>query len=123
MRIPAFVAIVVLGNLCGNLLLRAGMRASPDYVHAILNLPAISGVMLLIAAALAQLALLSWADLSYITPLTSIGYVLAAICGSVFLHEPLTAMRLTAILFIAAGAAAVSGTRPSTHESGSRVDP
>ena len=33
------------------------------------------------------MALLSWADLSYVLPVTSVGYVLVALAGRSLLHE------------------------------------
>jgi drug/metabolite transporter (DMT)-like permease len=117
LRTPLFVAIVISGDLVGNVLLRAGMRGStalPAIVHALLYPWVLVGVLLLIVGVVAQLALLSWADLSYVTPMTSIGYVLTALAGKLFLHEPLAAARWAAIFLIAAGVALVSSTPYST---------
>ena len=41
------------------------------------------GVSLLILWMLSRMALLSWADLSYVLPVTSIGYVLVALAGRI----------------------------------------
>jgi uncharacterized membrane protein len=55
--------------------------------------------------------------LSYVLPVTSIGYVLVAIAGHVLLHEQITAKRWTGIGLIVAGVALVSlGTAPQTTE-------
>jgi drug/metabolite transporter (DMT)-like permease len=121
-RIVLFVAIIVCGDLAGNVLLRAGMRDSTAlsalapmaYLHSLLNPSIMAGVLVLIVCFAAQLALLSWADLSYVTPVTSIGYVLTALAGNLFLHEPLSTSRLAAVILITAGVALVSGTPPST---------
>jgi drug/metabolite transporter (DMT)-like permease len=101
LRTALFVAIVVCGNLGGNVLLRAGMHRSTAlpalapmaYLNALLNPWVWVGMLLLIVGVAAQLALLSWADLSYVAPVTSIGYVLTALAGNLFLHEPLSAAR------------------------------
>jgi len=122
LRTALFVAIVVCGNLVGNVLLRAGMRRSTalpalaptNYVYALLYPWVLVGVLLLIVGVAAQLALLSWADLSYVAPVTSIGYVLTALAGKVFLHEPFSTPRWAAILLITAGVTLVSRTPPST---------
>jgi len=121
-RTALFVAIVVGGNLAGNVFLRTGVRGSTAlpalapmaYLQALLNPWVLVGVLLLIVGLAAQLALLSWADLSYVAPVTSIGYVLTAVAGRLFLHEPLSMARWAAIFLITAGVALVSRTIPST---------
>ena len=45
------------------------------------------GTTLLIFWLLSRMTLLGWADLSYVLPVTSIGYVLNAILGKVFFGE------------------------------------
>jgi uncharacterized membrane protein len=61
------------------------------------------------------MALLSWADLSYVLPVTSVGYVLVAVIGRVFLHESISVTRWAGIVLIMAGVALVSGgSAPST---------
>ena len=52
------------------------------------------GVVLLILWLLSRMALLSWADLSYVLPVTSVGYVLVALIGKLLLNEPITAAAL-----------------------------
>ena len=41
------------------------------------------GVALLIVWTLTHMALLSWADLSYVMPVTAIGYVVTAFAGTI----------------------------------------
>jgi uncharacterized membrane protein len=60
------------------------------------------------------MALLSWADLSYVLPVTSIGYVVVALIGKVMLHESITGRRWAGIGLIVAGVALVGGSAPST---------
>jgi drug/metabolite transporter (DMT)-like permease len=73
------------------------------------------GVLLLILWLGSRMALLSWADLSYVLPVTSIGYVLVALAGRVLLHEQITAKRWAGIALIMVGVALVSGgTAPQT---------
>ena len=122
LRTAVFVAMVVCGNLLGNVFLRAGMRRAPvlsslsagPYLQALLNPWVEAGVLLLILGLASQLALLSWADLSYVAPVTSIGYVLAALAGKVFLGEPLSRPRWAAIALIAGGVLLVTRTAPSS---------
>ena len=86
-----------------------------DYV-AVLFRPVVAlGVLLLILWLGSRMALLSWADLSYVLPVTAIGYVLVAITGRVLLHEQITAHRWAGIALIMLGVALVSvGTAPQT---------
>jgi uncharacterized membrane protein len=122
LRNALFVAIVVCGNLVGDVLLRARMGrlaalsaiGPMAYLNALLNAWVLVGVLLLIVGIGAQLALLSWADLSYVAPVTSIGYVLTALAGKLYLHEPLSAGRWAAIFLITAGVILVSRTPPRT---------
>ena len=68
-------------------------------------------MLLLIVWQLSRMALLSWADLSYVLPVTSVGYVLVALIGKVLLHEAITGRRWAGIVLIMAGVALVSGQR------------
>jgi drug/metabolite transporter (DMT)-like permease len=111
--------VVVLSNVFGNFFLKVGMPADlpgPAAYITVLFRPAVAlGVLLLILWMTSRMALLSWADLSYVLPLTSIGYVLVAIVGRVFLHEQITARRWSGIALIMVGVALVSGgTAPQT---------
>ena len=56
------------------------------------------------------MSLLSWADLSYVLPVTSVGYVLSALCGKFFLAEQISLTRWAGTLLIVAGTAMVSRT-------------
>jgi hypothetical protein len=56
-----------------------------------------------------RMTLLSWADLSYVLPVTSVGYVLVAFVGRWLLDERITSKRWAGILLIVAGVALVGG--------------
>ena len=86
-----------------------------SYVRAVLNPWIILGITLLILWLFSHMTLLSWADLSYVLPVTSIGYVLTALAGGLFLHEAITTWRWAGILMITGGVALVARTAP--HES------
>ena len=114
---------MILSNLFGNFSLSWGLRQvgrlislSPwAYVEALFNPWVALGVSLLIVWLLSHMALLSWADLSYVLPVTSIGYVIVALIGRVFLDESISPTRWAGILLIMGGVALVSlGTSPST---------
>ena len=61
------------------------------------------GIALLILWLLSRMVLLSWADLSYVLPVTSLGYVANALMGHFFLGEHITTARWSGTLLIVAG--------------------
>lgn len=111
-------AVVVLSNVAGNFFMKRGMPAdlpTPlSYITALFQPWVALGVMLLILWMLSRMALLSWADLSYVLPVTSVGYVLVALTGRIFLNEQITPQRWAGIVLIMAGVALVSGGTPQT---------
>jgi uncharacterized membrane protein len=70
--------------------------------------------VLLIVWQMSRMALLSWADLSYVLPVTSVGYVIVALIGKLLLNESITGRRWAGIVLIMAGVALVSAGAPST---------
>lgn len=113
--------IVVCSNVSGNYFLKSGLPAelaTPLEYITVLFRPEVSlGVLLLILWLASRMALLSWADLSYVLPVTSVGYVLVALAGRVLLHEQISFRRWAGIGLIMAGVALVSwGTAPQTAE-------
>jgi drug/metabolite transporter (DMT)-like permease len=102
----------------GNSSMAWGMKQVPEkmsmdpalYLRAMLNPFVALGVIALILALLTRMALLSLADLSFVLPVTAIGYVIAVILGKVFLHETITHQRWLGTLLIFAGAALVGST-------------
>jgi drug/metabolite transporter (DMT)-like permease len=87
-----------------------------DYITALFRPWLALGVLLLIAWMLLRMALLSWADLSYVLPVTAVEYVLVALAGRLYLHETITTRRWAGIALIVAGAALVSAaTAPQTY--------
>jgi uncharacterized membrane protein len=113
--------VVILSSTLGNFFLAWGMRRvsavglSPvGYISAIFTPWVALGISLLILWLLSRMALLSWADLSYVLPVTSLGYVASAIMGRIFLAESISAERWAGTLLIVLGTALVASTRPST---------
>ena len=117
--------VVILTNVLGNLALSIGMKAETAvasrtfllYVRAFFTPMVLVGVTLLIVWLLSRMALMSWADLSYILPITSVGYVLSALAGKYFLAETITSRRWMGTLLIVAGTIVVSFTKPKTSTS------
>ncbi|HEY1336502.1 MAG TPA: hypothetical protein VGF59_03290 [Bryobacteraceae bacterium] len=118
--------VVVFSNVFGNFFMKRGMPAqlaTPlEYVTVLFQPWVAMGVLLLILWMASRMALLSWADLSYVLPVTSVGYVLVALAGRVLLNEQITTKRWAGILLIMAGVALVSGgSTPQTGQSKPKV--
>ena len=105
----AFAAFVILSNSFGNLFLALGMRTSAEvssplsFVTAIFNPVVMLGIAFLISWMLTRMAMLSWADLTYVLPVTAFGYVVSALLGWAFLAEMITPVRWAGTLLIVAG--------------------
>src|SRR3954447_24138899 len=96
--------IVVLSNVFGNFLMKLGLteplHTPLEYITVMFRPTVALGVGLLILWTLSRMALLSWADLSFVLPVTAVGYALVAVLGRVFLHEQISVKRWLGILLI-----------------------
>jgi drug/metabolite transporter (DMT)-like permease len=119
-----FIALVVVTNSFGNLLLAMGMQSMPDFgagslLHYLLRLftspEVISGTILLIIYMIAQLSMYSWADLSYVLPVTASAYIITALLGKFVLGEHITILRWIGVVVISFGVVLVAETPPMTH--------
>jgi drug/metabolite transporter (DMT)-like permease len=115
-QVVALSAAAVLLNALGNCCLSLGMRSkdATDYAGAMTNPWVIAGIVLLIGWLLSQLSLLSWADLTYVLPITAASYVGSALLGATVLHEHVKPARWAGIALIAAGIIVVGRTRHRT---------
>ena len=119
--------VVVLANALGNLSLTWGMKhqtadlgfSPAGYIAAIFQPWVALGIALLILWLLTRMTLLSWADLSFVLPVTSLGYVLSAVCGKYFFDEQISWQRWLGPLLIVGGIVLVGMTRPDTTARGS----
>ena len=118
-----FILLVVLSNTFGNFLLADGMNQMPNfsttsflsYTTALLSNPYfLSGVALLAVWMGAQLTMFTWADLSYVLPVTASGYVLTALLSKYLLHEYISIGRWAGILLITFGSMLVYNTPTRT---------
>ncbi|HEX3880094.1 MAG TPA: hypothetical protein VHW24_24100 [Bryobacteraceae bacterium] len=106
----------------GNLSLALGTKRFPEalsihpaaYLGAMLDPFAAAGIIMLILAIFARMAIFSVADLSFVLPVTAVGYVLAALLGHVILYEPVSGERWAGAFLIFAGAALVGSTPKNT---------
>jgi drug/metabolite transporter (DMT)-like permease len=117
-----FILIVILSNVAGNTLLSVGMRRAGElppspsaYIQVLFQPLVAAGVCLLILWMLSQMALLSWADLSYVLPVTAVGYVLVAVVSKYVLGESVSAARWGGVGLITLGVALVGRTPVNTQ--------
>jgi drug/metabolite transporter (DMT)-like permease len=112
-RALALSLLVIALNNFGNLILAYGMRGLPelvtanplDYIRAMFHPAVALGIALLILWLLTRMALFSWADLSFVLPVTATGYVLNMVLSRFFLHETVGSRQWAGALLITAGAA------------------
>ena len=78
-------------------------------VLAILNPWVACGILLLLAFFASYMNALSWADLTYVLPATSLGYVLLAVVAKFLLHEQVSPLRWLGIALISGGVGFVAG--------------
>ncbi len=79
------------------------LHGLPDIVFSILNPWVALGIFFLLGFFAAYMMALSWADLTYVLPATSLGYVLLTLIAKFFLHEQVTTMRWLGVVLISAG--------------------
>lgn len=107
-KVWLLTAAVILTNTLGNFALAVGMKDAPAAAHplwALLQPAVVGGVGLLIVWTLLRLRLLGLADLSFVLPVTAVGYILNAWMGAAFLHEQVSLRRWAGTFLIVAGAA------------------
>ncbi len=68
------------------------------------------GVLSLTGSFALYLALLSWADLSFVLPMTAPSYVLASLGAKYFLQEKINTLRWIGTIFICMGVALISAS-------------
>jgi len=104
---------------------RISIHHLQEVVLAVLNPWVAGGILLLLAFFAAYMSALSWADLTYVLPATSMGYVVLALMARFVLHEHISPLRWTGIILISAGVGFVAGgptltththDRPETFE-------
>jgi uncharacterized membrane protein len=116
-----FAVLTIVSNVAGNSFLTKGMQQlgaignTPMALIGALFHPLVAvGVALLIVWTLTHMALLSWADLSYVMPVTAMGYVVTAFSARIFLGEMVSPARWTGIVLVTAGVTLVGRTAAAT---------
>ena len=84
-------------------------------IFAVLNPWVAVGILLLLAFFATYMTALSWADLTYVLPATSLGYVLLALVARFLLHEHVSPLRWLGIALITGGVGFIAGGPELTH--------
>jgi len=109
-RYLVLVAVALTAS-CGDVCLRVGMKQIGEITFSRLStlILAVSnpwialGVLLLLGFFASYLTALSWADLTYVLPATSLGYVVIALLSKFFLQEQISLSRWAGIMLISLG--------------------
>lgn len=86
-----------------------------NLILAILNPWVALGIVFLLGFFATYMTALSWADLTYVLPASSLGYVLLALIAKFLLHEQVSTLRWVGIALISAGVGFVAGGPALTH--------
>jgi drug/metabolite transporter (DMT)-like permease len=119
------ILVPIFGSL-GNVSLGKGMRGVGEIQN--LSVPSLAvylpkilssgwiwlGIGSLLVFFVSYLLVLSWADYSYVMPVTAVGYVLAPLLAHLLLGEVVPGARWIGAAFIFLGVALVGRTPPST---------
>lgn len=105
------LAGVTIFSATGDSLLARGMKelgnvsfhSIPSLLLAVLNPWVAAGILFLLAFFAAYMSALSWADLTYVLPASSFGYVLVALIARFVFHEQISVTRWLGIAMITAG--------------------
>ena len=105
--LPYYAALFggILIAVCGQLMLKAGVAGTPDFLAQITNGFTIAGVGFYGCAALLYLVALRKIPLSIAYPSVAVSYIVVAVVAHFFWDETLTAGKVGAILLILAGVA------------------
>ncbi len=115
MKTVICLALIVVGGTAGDLALAHAMKhgggdvargvaAVPGSFRRAARLPSMwVGLSLQAVAFAALLALLSWAEVSFVVPATALSYTAGVTGAKLFLHEHVTARRWAGVLLISSG--------------------
>ena len=114
-RYLVLVCIVACGSV-GDVCLSRGMKNIGhvslanlgQLVSAVWNPWVALGILFLLGFFAAYATALSWADLTFVLPATSFGYVVIALLSQFVLHEHVSLIRWIGILLVSAGVGVVA---------------
>ena len=115
----------------GETLLSRGMKQIgnvslhhlPTVIFAITNPWVALGILFLLGFFVTYNTALSWADLTYVLPATSLSYVLLAFIARFMLHEQISLTRWLGILLISSGVGFVTRGPALTDSTAPAVEP
>ena len=119
-----FVVVMVAASSVGDIFLKQGMDRIPVQLDAASLGSAFAqtvtsgriwmGIACLLVSFVLYLMLLSWADYSYVMPVSSFGYAVVALLAVLVLGESVTAGRWAGVALICVGVGLVGRTEPRT---------
>lgn len=114
------LALIILSSALGDVYIAKGMQQVGE-IHTlrlralvligrrmVSNVAFLLGLLYMIAGFLAFLVVLSWADLSFVSPATSLSFVLATFGAKWILQENITRLRWFGTLLVCLGVALIS---------------
>ena len=115
-------AAIACCNGTGDVMLKRGMQDLGSIelshwtriFHAFIDPWVVLGIVCLAGFFYSYLTALSWADLTFVLPISAVSFVLSAFLGAVLLHEHVSVNRWAGIALIAAGVLVVTRTQART---------
>ena len=95
----------------------------PGIVLAVSNPWVALGILFLLGFFASYMTALSWADLTYVLPATSLGYVVLALIAKFMLHEQISTTRWLGIVLISTGVGFVTRGPELTHRNDVAIPP
>ncbi len=120
MKTALMVAVIVLADSASDVLLTKGIKQVGEISNvglreliplvrkALVNRYFLSAIFFMAVAFFSFLAVLSWADLSFVFPTTSLVYVVGTLGAKFVLKETVTAQRWAGTLLVCMGVALTS---------------
>jgi len=120
MKTAIIIAIIVVADSAGDVLLTKGMRqvgevssfAPGELWHvvcrALRSHPFLASLLFMAVHFVGFLALLSWADLSFVFPATALVYVVTTLAAKFILRETVSLPRWVGTVFVCLGVGLVS---------------
>jgi len=120
MMTAVMIAIVVLGGSAGDVFITKGMKQVGEIstmhpgklarvaLRVLTNVNFLIGIFFMACSFFAFLAVLSWADLSFVLPATSLSFVITTIGAKFVLKEEISRLRLAGTVLVCLGVALIS---------------
>lgn len=120
MMTALMIAIVVLGGSAGDVFITKGMKQIGEIsttnlrellwiaLRVLSNKNFLIGIVFMACSFFAFLAVLSWADLSFVLPATSLSFVITTVGAKFILNEHISRVRLAGTVLVCVGVALIS---------------